>query len=53
MSKAIDFVKDHFNNYETRKIVVPEWKDEADNPSVFYSEPLTLEEKNIIFKKNF
>ncbi len=32
MSKAIDFVKDHFNNYETRKIVVPEWKDENKKP---------------------
>ena len=33
-------------------IEVDEWKDENGNPSVFYSEPLTLEEKNIIFKKS-
>jgi hypothetical protein len=33
-------------------IEVEEWKDEHGNPSVFYSEPLTLEEKNIIFKKS-
>jgi hypothetical protein len=33
-------------------IEIEQWKDEHGNASVFYSEPLTLEEKNIIFKKS-
>ena len=49
---VIDRVKTHFDTLQTLIIEVPEWKDEAGNPSVFYSEPLTLEEKNIIFKKS-
>ena len=48
---VIDRVKSHFETLQTITIEVPEWKDEAGNPSIFYSEPLTLEEKNIIFKK--
>jgi hypothetical protein len=47
---VIDRVKSHFETLQTLTIEVEEWKDEAGNPSVFYSEPLTLEEKNIIFK---
>jgi hypothetical protein len=47
----IDRVKTHFETLQTITIEVPEWKDEDGKPSVFYSEPLTLEEKNIIFKK--
>tara|TARA_R100001163_G_scaffold61366_1_gene51297 strand:- start:475 stop:828 length:354 start_codon:yes stop_codon:yes gene_type:complete len=49
---VIDRVKTHFESLQTITIEVPEWKDEAGNPSVFYSEPLTLEQKNIIFKKS-
>jgi hypothetical protein len=49
---VIDRVKTHFETLKTIKIEVEEWKDEHGNPSVFYSEPLTLEEKNIIFKKS-
>ena len=45
---VIDRVKSHFESLQTIKIEVEEWKDEHGNPSVFYSEPLTLEEKNII-----
>jgi len=48
----IDRVKTHFETLKTITIEVPEWKDEHNNPSIFYSEPLTLEEKNIIFKKS-
>jgi len=48
----IDRVKTHFESLKTITIEVPEWKDEHNNSSVFYSEPLTLEEKNIIFKKS-
>ena len=49
---VIDRVKSHFETLKTLTIEVVEWKDENGNPSVFYSEPLTLEEKNIIFKKS-
>ena len=49
---VIDRVKTHFETLKTITIEVEEWKDENGNPSVFYSEPLTLEEKNIIFKKS-
>ena len=43
MSKSIDFVKDHFNKYETRKIIVPEWKDDDKKPLEIFVEPITLE----------
>ena len=49
---VIDRVKSHFETLKTITIEVEEWKDEHGNPSMFYSEPLTLEEKNIIFKKS-
>jgi len=49
---VIDRVKSHFETLKTITIEVQEWKDENGNPTVFYSEPLTLEEKNIIFKKS-
>ena len=49
---VIDRVKSHFETLQTLTIQVEEWKDEHGNPSIFYSEPLTLEEKNIIFKKS-
>ena len=50
--KFIDRAKSHFESLGVQHIEVEEWKDEHGNPSVFYSEPLTLEEKNIIFKKS-
>ena len=49
---VIDRVKSHFETLKTITIEVPEWKDEHGNASIFYSEPLTLEEKNTIFKKS-
>ncbi len=49
---VIDRVKTHFETLKTITIEVDEWKDEHNNPSIFYSEPLTLEEKNTIFKKS-
>ena len=48
----IDRAKSHFEGIGIQSIEVPEWKDDQGNPSIFYSEPLTLEEKNIIFKKS-
>ena len=50
--KVIDRVKSHFETLQTITIEVEEWKDANGNPSVFYSEPLTLEEKNKIFQKS-
>jgi hypothetical protein len=49
---VIDRVKSHFETLKTITIEVEEWKDEHGKATVFYSEPLTLEEKNIIFKKS-
>tara|TARA_R100001463_G_scaffold39646_2_gene84721 strand:+ start:192 stop:545 length:354 start_codon:yes stop_codon:yes gene_type:complete len=49
---VIDRVKSHFETLKTITIEVKEWKDEHGNSSIFFSEPLTLEEKNIIFKKS-
>ena len=46
MGEAINKVKDHFNNYKTRKIIVPEW----DNLEIFV-EPITLEQKKKILEK--
>ena len=47
---VIDRVKTHFETLKTITIEVEEWKDEHGKPSIFYSEPLTLEAQNIIFK---
>ena len=49
---VIDRVKTHFETLKTIIIEVEEWKDDNGNPSIFYSEPLTLEEKNKIFQKS-
>jgi len=49
---VIDRVKTHFETLKTITIEVEEWKDENGNASIFYSEPLTLEQKNIIFKQS-
>ena len=49
---VIDRVKSHFESLKTITIEVAEWKDEHGNSSVFYSEPLTLEERNYIIKKS-
>ena len=49
---VIDRVKSHFETLKTITIEVPEWKDEHGNSSIFYSEPLTLEEKNKLFQKS-
>ena len=49
---VIDRVKTHFETLKTITIEVEERKDDNGNASIFYSEPLTLEEKNTIFKKS-
>ena len=49
---VIDRVKTHFESLGTLKFEVKEWKDEHGKPSVFYSEPITLEEKNTLFRRS-
>jgi hypothetical protein len=43
---AIDLVREHFASLGTRKIDVPEWK------LVVYSSPVTLSEKNRLYRKS-
>jgi hypothetical protein len=43
---AIDLVREHFNSLGTKRIEVPEWK------LVVYSTPVTLGEKNKLYKKS-
>lgn len=44
--EAIDLVREHFNSLGTKRIDVPEWK------LVIYSTPMTLAEKNRVYKKS-
>ena len=44
--EAIDLVREHFNSLGTKRIEVPEWK------LVIYSAPMTLAEKNRVYKKS-
>ena len=48
--KLIDSAKSHFESLGVQHIEVEEWKDEAGNPSVIYWNPITLSEKNKLFK---
>ena len=50
--KLIDRAKSHFESLGIQSIEIPEWKDEAGNPSVIYWNPITLSEKNKLFKKS-
>ena len=50
--KFIDRAKSHFESLGVQHIEVDEWKDEAGNPSVIYWNPITLSEKNKLFKKS-
>ena len=49
---VIDIAKSHFENLGVQSIEVPEWKDENGNPSIIYWNPITLSEKNKLFKKS-
>jgi len=46
----LDRAKAHFDQQETRKIIVPEWSDESGNPTVLLAEPFTLEERKKLAK---
>ena len=50
--KLIDSAKSHFESLGVQSIEVEEWKDEAGNPIVIYWTPITLSEKNKLFKKS-
>ena len=50
--KLIDRAKSHFESLGVQHIEVEEWKDEDNNPSVIYWNPITLSEKNKLFKKS-
>ena len=50
--KFIDRAKSHFESLGVQHIEVPEWKDEAGNPSIIYSNPINLSEKNKLFRKS-
>lgn len=49
---VLDIAKSHFENLGIQSIEVSEWKDENGNPSVIYWNPITLSEKNKLFKKS-
>ena len=50
--KIIDRAKSHFESLGVQHIEVPEWKDEAGNPSIIYWNPINLSEKNKLFRKS-
>ena len=50
--KFIDRAKSHFESLGVQSLEVEEWKDEAGTPSVIYWNPITLSEKNKLFKKS-
>ena len=48
----IDRAKSHFESLGTQSIEVPEWKDDDGKPTIVYWNPITLSEKNKLFKKS-
>ncbi len=50
--KLIDRAKSHFESLGVQHMEIEEWKDESGNPSVIYWNPITLSEKNKLFKKS-
>lgn len=50
--KIIDRAKTHFESLGVQSIEVPEWKDEDGKPTIIYWNPITLSEKNKLFKKS-
>ena len=50
--KFIDRAKSHFESLGVQHVEVPEWKDEAGNPSIIYWNPINLSEKNKLFRKS-
>jgi hypothetical protein len=50
--KVIDRAKSHFESLGVQNVSVPEWKDDDGNATVIYWNPITLSEKNKLFKKS-
>ena len=50
--KFIDRAKSHFESLGVQSLEADQWKDEPGNPSVIYWNPITLSEKNKLFKKS-
>ena len=50
-SAIIAAAKEHLDSQGMKEIVIPEWRDENDQPFVIYHTPCTLAEKNRIFRK--
>lgn len=46
----LDRAKTHFNSQEVKRIEVPEWPDESGQPTVIFSEPLTLNDRRVLSK---
>lgn len=49
MKKILDIAIEHFANQGSRKILVPEWKDETGKPIEIYVTPMTLAEKKRLY----
>jgi len=47
----IDRVLKSYNDKGRRRIEVPEWPDDEKNPTILYSTPCTLAEKNLMLKQ--
>jgi len=50
--KIIDRAKSHFESLGVQSIEVSEWKDEDGKPTIIYWNPITLSEKNKLFKRS-
>jgi|TARA_R110000782_G_scaffold28674_2_gene71745 hypothetical protein len=48
---AIESAKAHFASLETQSFEVKEWKDEVGKPLVIYHTPMTLHEKDRLYKR--
>jgi hypothetical protein len=49
---VIDIAKSHFESLGIQSIEVPEWKDDDGKPVIVYWNPITLSEKNKLFRKS-
>ena len=49
---VIDIAKSHFESLGIQSIEVPEWKDDDGKPIIVYWNPITLSEKNKLFRKS-
>ena len=50
--KVIDRAKSHFESLGVQSIEIPEWKDDDGNATIVFWNPITLSEKNKLFKKS-